>query len=180
VLVHDEFTATTPDTTGVCAGYCREVVVNVNLAAGDHAMRVDYVDFTGNAIIQVQWIFIGDSEPGAVEVTDGRLCFSPGQARAAVYMEDGSLVVYGINADDKGEKVISLTLEELSELRPDAEENMLIASSHLYDIEFYQLRSGEYQLNVGPTLEGKTYVCKFAGVPPIGAKVTTFSLYGER
>jgi uncharacterized protein YraI len=52
-------TPITPDTTGPCTGVCKESVFTTNLPVGSVQMRVEYQDFTGNALLQFQWGFIG-------------------------------------------------------------------------------------------------------------------------
>lgn len=60
VVVYDQFTQlSAPDTSGDCASLCHEARVTVNIAAGAVPLRVDYVEYSGNALIQVQWAFGG-------------------------------------------------------------------------------------------------------------------------
>lgn len=49
--------------TQVAAGSFAEYVFNTNLNAGANSMEVEYVDFTNEAILQVQWAFLGTSVP---------------------------------------------------------------------------------------------------------------------
>lgn len=46
--------------------------------------------------------------------------------------------------------------------------NTLVARSSVCPVAFYILTTGEYQVNIGPDREGKTYVTIFRGLPPSG------------
>lgn len=46
--------------------------------------------------------------------------------------------------------------------------NTLVARSRVCPVAFYILTTGEYQVNIGPDREGKTYVTIFRGLPPSG------------
>jgi hypothetical protein len=61
--VFEDFDAVTVDTTGECANRCKQSTVNVTLGAGAHNLKVDYVDFAGEALIQVQWGFGAGNYP---------------------------------------------------------------------------------------------------------------------
>lgn len=58
--VFEDFVPTVPDTTGECANRCRESTIYHDLTAGTHNLKVDYVDFSGEALIQVQWGYHGN------------------------------------------------------------------------------------------------------------------------
>jgi hypothetical protein len=59
VQVFNDFDQNPPDATGNCANICKESTFVIDLTAGSHTFQVDYVEYTGNAILQVQWGFVG-------------------------------------------------------------------------------------------------------------------------
>lgn len=59
VQVFNDFGPITPDTGGACANICKESIFVQNLPAGSVNMRIEYVEFTGVAIIQFQYGFQG-------------------------------------------------------------------------------------------------------------------------
>jgi hypothetical protein len=54
-------------------------------------------------------------------------------------------------------------------------ENTLLAS--VAQSSLYALTSGEFQINIGPDIEGKTYVMIFSGLPPKNIRFSQFYLY---
>jgi hypothetical protein len=67
VVVHDDLNQlNTPDSSGTCQGVCKQVQITREVNDGPVKMRVDYVQYTGTAIVQVQWGFIGGIAPDLV------------------------------------------------------------------------------------------------------------------
>jgi hypothetical protein len=108
---------------------------------------------------------------------DGRFCFAPGQAPAALYSYTDSagkpgLKVYAITAAE-GTEVINLNSNELAAIPALPEETTLIAEGSPYNIALYKLPTGAFQINVADARVAKTHVCEFRGVPPLSTKVYT-------
>jgi hypothetical protein len=95
---------------------------------------------------------------------DGRICFAPGQAPAAVYLYgSGAFDIYAINGDDNGELVIRMTSQDLDEVPSNPETNLVVKESNrIVNIKFIRLSTGENQINVGPEpTQGKVWECVF-------------------
>lgn len=95
---------------------------------------------------------------------DGRICFAPGQAPAAIYLyHSGAFDVYAINGDDNGELVIRMTTEDLDKVPGNPETNLVVKESNrIVNIKFIRLSTGENQINVGPEpTQGKVWECVF-------------------
>jgi hypothetical protein len=109
--------------------------------------------------------------------TDGRFCFAPGQAPAALYSYTDSagkpgLKVYAITGAE-GTEVINLDSGELAAIPALPEETTLIAEGSPYNIALFKLPGGAFQINVADARVTKTHVCEFRGVPPLSTKVYT-------
>lgn len=96
---------------------------------------------------------------------DGRLNPDAGATAAFYAPPDGSLQVYGVDAQSHGYPAIYVSPEEVAALPAAPEANLKIAESDDGKIALYKLTTGEYQLNVGPDFEGKVFVYIFAGDP---------------
>lgn len=127
----------------------------------------------------------GDPKDPVTRPSDGRFCFAPGQARAAVYaVRDASggtgISIWAIDAKDKGEPVITLSAAQLSDAAKKTDAVVVLGQSLLNSITFYQLRDANgkisYQINVGPVNELKVHECRFAAIPAPDAKVTSFAV----
>jgi hypothetical protein len=110
--------------------------------------------------------------------SDGRFCFAPGTAPAALYtFTDAAgktgLRVYAIDASDKGEKVIELDSAELAAFPNNPDETIMIADGLFNGIKLYKLPSSAYQINVNDARVAKVHVCEFNSVPPTRVKVYT-------
>jgi hypothetical protein len=147
-----------------------EYSVPVNMTAGEHKIEIWYVDYTGSAIIQVDWGSAGFVPLGV----DGRFCFGAGETAAALYAVGDGFQVYGVSSQDTGWLALNITADALDELPAMLEQNLRVATSKDGKIAFYKLTSGEYQINVGPDLEGKTHVCTFRPSAIKSARVTSF------
>jgi hypothetical protein len=66
-------------------------------------------------------------------------------------------------ATGRGRRGIRLTPREQTRIEDFPEENTLIES--YYETSLYRLTTGEWQVNAGPTAEGKVYVVVFTGCP---------------
>lgn len=109
--------------------------------------------------------------------SDGRFCFAPGEARAALYSfrdENGQtgLEIWAVDANDKGERVIGMSAAEIDEATVE-DEQTLLNSSIFNNIKFYRLADGRYQVNVGPAGEPKVHICIFDAIPPTRVQITT-------
>ncbi|MCU0497673.1 MAG: hypothetical protein MUF87_10010 [Anaerolineae bacterium] len=93
---------------------------------------------------------------------DGRFCFAPGEAPAALYARGGGLDIYRITGNN-GERVISVSAADLTEYPARPESLVTIAVDN--NIAFYKLTTGLYQVNVIDPATGKIHVCQFAGIP---------------
>lgn len=72
--------------------------------------------------------------------------------------------VYRLREDGTGQFAFTIDRETIDELEANPpEENTLIRSR--FDVYFYQLTSGEFQVNAGPDPEGKVYTLIFEGCP---------------
>jgi hypothetical protein len=152
---------------------------------GNHTVRVDVTYYSVTETLFEQSIDClkkpsptpdptPDPEP---LVTDGRFCFAPGQAPAALYSyTDGAgktgLKVYAITGAN-GTEVINLDSAELAALPGLPGETTLIATGSPYNIALYKLPSGAFQINVADARVAKTHVCEFRGVPAFSTKVYT-------
>lgn len=92
--------------------------------------------------------------------------------------EGMGLVIWGIMTDT-GEgylafRISSATLADLPEF-PDDPVEIACTPDHRYC--FYKLSTGEYQLNIGPDIEGKVQVVIFDGVPPTTVYRRDFNIY---
>lgn len=96
--------------------------------------------------------------------------------RYAVYiLQNGdSCAIRVLDLDDKGRssRAIDLSAKELADLPETPEENMLV--DQYYEIAFYKLTTGEYQVNDGPDAEGKVFVLNFTGCPATNVYESTF------
>ncbi|MBZ0319264.1 MAG: hypothetical protein K8L91_22810 [Anaerolineae bacterium] len=77
--------------------------------------------------------------------------------------------------DLDGKPVLYVTADDLAALPDYPIENMLIASTSDGFISVYKLTTGEYQVNVGPLLDGKVHVVIFDGIPRTHTYGYTFS-----
>lgn len=71
--------------------------------------------------------------------------------------------VWRLGDDDEGFFAFKIDRFELAAMTEAPAENTLIDSR--YDISFYHLASGEFQVNAGPDDEGKVYTIIFEGCP---------------
>lgn len=141
---------------------------------GLHQIRVEYVEYTGQSLLHVLW---GEDGSYGVFFEDNRFCFAPGQTDAAIYIVNDGFHIYGINPDSSGYLAVEVTARELNNLPTVPTANMRVKSGRQNTIQLYKLVTGEFQLNIGPDIAGKTYSCIFDGVSPSYAKVSSFELY---
>ena len=113
------------------------------------------------------WPQCGELAPGGTifNPDDGRL--NPDAAAPAAFYapDDGSLQVYGIDAQSHGYLAIYISSDEVAALPASPEENLKIAESDDGKIALYKLTTGEYQVNAGPDFEGKVFVYIFGNDP---------------
>lgn len=82
-----------------------------------------------------------------------------------------AIEVLGFNGDG-GYDAIYASPRELARIDEFPEENVLI--EQYYEFALYKLTSGEYQVNVGPDIEGKVYVVNFTGCPATEVRESNF------
>lgn len=85
-----------------------------------------------------------------------------------------SCAIRVLDIDDNGRssRAFDLTAKELAALPELPEENILV--DEYYEIAFYKLTTGEYQVNAGPDAEGKVFVLNFTGCPATNVYESTF------
>ncbi len=76
------------------------------------------------------------------------------------------LSIWRIDNNGKGYEAIYVTADELASLPDFPMENFLIDFTLDRYIQLYKLTSGEYQINIGPDIEGKVMEYIFIGIPP--------------
>lgn len=79
--------------------------------------------------------------------------------------------VWRLGKNDEGLFAFKIDRFELEDLSEAPEENTLIARR--YDISFYHLTSGEFQINAGPDNEGKVFTIIFEGCPAQNIREST-------
>lgn len=84
-----------------------------------------------------------------------------------------AIEVLGFDGDG-GYDAIYVSPRELARLPEFPEENMLV--EEYYEFALYKLTTGEFQLNVGPDLEGKVYVVNFVGCPATEVRESNFTV----
>lgn len=125
----------------------------------------------------------GEAPIEEINPEDGRFCFTPGQARAAVYAfndanNETGISIWAVDASDEGEPVITLTAAQLREAANKPGKVVLLSQSLFNNIKFYQVRAEDgkisYQINVGPVGEVKIHECRFDSIPPMSVDVTSY------
>lgn len=91
--------------------------------------------------------------------------------------ESCAIRVLDIDDNGKSSRAIDLTARELAALPEKPEENILV--DEYYEIAFYKLTTGEFQVNSGPDAEGKVFVLNFTGCPATNVYESTFITGGE-
>jgi hypothetical protein len=99
-------------------------------------------------------------------------CF--GRYGVYILQNGDSCAIRVLDIDDEGRssRAIDLSARELAELPEFPEENILV--DEYYEIAFYKLTTGEYQVNSGPDAEGKVFVLNFTGCPAENVYESTF------
>jgi hypothetical protein len=87
------------------------------------------------------------------------------------------LDVWGIDANGEGFKAFYVSGETLNSLPPLPDENLLIEATADGYIALYRLTTGEYQINIGPDIEGNVQVVIFTGIPPSNIYRRDFNIY---
>ncbi len=87
------------------------------------------------------------------------IVYTPTPDNDALFMDIWQLDEHGV-----GQPFLYISEAELLALPDFPVENILIASDGL--ISVYKLRTGEYQVNVGPLTDGKVHVLIFDDIPP--------------
>jgi hypothetical protein len=114
----------------------------------------------------------GASGSGA-EVRDDRINWKHGDDYAAIYPRKDAkgnpiLNIFCIDAKGNGLFGYTLTQEMFNKAPAKPDKNTLVGETSVcrVPIKFYVLTSGEYQINIGPSAEGKVDVIVFTGLPP--------------
>lgn len=92
-----------------------------------------------------------------------------GNSEAVLFTSSDGLGInlYGINSDGDGYYVFSITEDDVAAYadNPPAVNTLIKQSDDGY-FSLYVLTTGEFQINIGPDEEGKTYVIIFDGLSP--------------
>ena len=78
--------------------------------------------------------------------------------------EDRFIDIWQLDEHGIGQPTLYISADELATLPDYPVENVLIASDGF--ITVYKLRTGEYQVNIGPLTDGKVHVLIFDAIPP--------------
>ncbi|MBI5928956.1 MAG: hypothetical protein HY862_06590 [Chloroflexi bacterium] len=73
--------------------------------------------------------------------------------------------IWRLDENNLGYEVLTIPADELLALPDFPAENLLIASTADEFIRVYKLTTGEFQVNVGPLVDGKIHVLIFDGIP---------------
>ena len=95
--------------------------------AGQHTLKVEFVEFFDDAAIQLQWFLIGSDGIPLPGINDGRVNYEDIGAPVAVYCEADGIKVYAITPEGEGELAFIVTPEQLEDVA-DVPEGVLIAS----------------------------------------------------
>jgi hypothetical protein len=105
-------------------------------------------------------------------------CFGPYQLYTDDDPEEGCSIDIWIVEEGQGKQALEVTADEIADL-PDAEEidrYVLVDDAYNGYVSLYKLQSGEYQLNVGPDVEGKVHVIDWVGCPAEDPHESTYVL----
>jgi hypothetical protein len=106
---------------------------------------------------------------------------NPGTAMAAIYIRSKGVYIYALSSTGEGTQVLSVTNSEIRKVvrkTPTPAKNTLIKSSSDGKYALYLLTTGEYQVNIGPDIEGKVEVTIWTGMPPEDpATQRSFNIY---
>ena len=105
-------------------------------------------------------------------------CFGPYQLYTDDDPEEGCSIDIWIIEEGQGKQAIEVTADDIADL-PEAEEidgYVLVDDAYNGYVSLYKLQSGEYQLNVGPDVEGKVHVIAWTGCPAEDPHESTYVL----
>jgi hypothetical protein len=115
---------------------------------------------------------------------DDRINYQHGDLFAAAYVREDSagmpaLHIYCIDGSSRG--YLGLVVENGAMAGASPTENIMIAQTNqcAVPVAVYRLSSGEYQMNIGPDDEGKTYVTIWSGMPITNLYYQELNLYGD-
>lgn len=152
------YTQVTVDISGFANGNTHNLMFASTTTAGITNISVDDISITANPVAQPNF-------------NDGRLNnYDPG-APVAIYGIDfgnglGLHIYWNSNEDNEviGRLRLIVRPEEIANVPVSPARNTLIKKSKDGTIAFYRLTTGEFQINVGPDFEGKTYVFIFTQI----------------
>jgi hypothetical protein len=112
---------------------------------------------------------------------DGRLNRGAGDLLNVLYRATDSsgqpgIAVYGVTDDSRG-YLIGVFENALFEHYLDAAPGKVVRLAQLGASTLYALPTGEFQINVGPDINGKTGEVVFRGLPPRIVRLSNFDLY---
>lgn len=93
-----------------------------------------------------------------------QICFGRGAAAATVFASADRFDIYAIDAQDKGELVMSFSQEYLRTIPAEGEARLLGESDRHIPIAFYRNANRLYRMVAGPDTEGKFFECTFNAV----------------
>ncbi len=135
-------------------------------------------DYGNEATPQLLAAVTVDCDKSETKSSDGRFCFAPGEAKAAVYgFKDGEnygVEIWAIDENSKGQRVIRMTASEIDKKTVKGQRTLL-NSSIFNSVKLYRLEDGRFQINVGPVGERKVHVCVFNTIPPTAIEKYTLS-----
>jgi hypothetical protein len=104
-------------------------------------------------------------------------CFGPYALYTPSDDEGCSIDIWLVEEDGQGERTLLQTPEDLATL-PNFDEIdnfILVENANNGYVSLYKHADGRYQLNVGPTEEGKIYTTEFRGCPADDVHESTFA-----
>jgi hypothetical protein len=119
------------------------------------------------AVPLVYFILAGVNANPRVEAqgnATSQICFGRGAAAATVFASADRFDIYAIDAQDKGELVMSFSQEYLRTIPAEGEARLLGESDRHIPIAFYRNANRLYRMVAGPDAEGKFFECTFNAV----------------
>ncbi|MBN1427060.1 MAG: hypothetical protein JXB07_01665 [Anaerolineae bacterium] len=123
-------------------------------------------------------------DAGGNGAPDDRINWQHGDDHAILYPRQdaaGHPVLHVYCLDEKGNGYLGdiLTQDMFSKAPAHPLQNTKVGETHVCQVpvEAYVLNTGEYQINIGPDIEGKTHEVIFTGLPPSHVYFKSFNLY---
>ncbi|MBN1310119.1 MAG: hypothetical protein JXB30_01790 [Anaerolineae bacterium] len=172
--------STTPDTAFDAEESTGTLIANGNWwgkATGPNTPGAD----TTNATVTS---FLTQKPAACQEKDDGRANKGHGDDYAIIYpalddIGDPALHIYCVSEEGEGYLGMIVTQEMVDEYPEEPEENVKVEDTdacRVY-VSFYLLVTGEYQVNIGPKINGDVAVAIFTGMPPTNIYYRDFNIY---